>query len=240
MKRMSFEPEHTADFEFALNRDVASGDEGIIEGWASAFDVLEPSYGTKFRYGAFTRTLQEKPATKIKMLTGHTAKPENLVGVWEQFREETKGLFARGRLLMKTELGRDTFERVKAGALDALSVGFAAREWEDVKEGRTRVRHFTNVELGEISFVVFPGNPGAELTAARGLQEAQTPRELEHALRDAGLSRSQSRYIVSLVDKNKLSEFDPREVEGYSESLLVGADDILAALREANQKFGGK
>lgn len=46
------------------------------------------------------------------------------IGVFESIEEDQKGLKVKGRLAMGTQAGRETYELMKMGALDGLSIGF--------------------------------------------------------------------------------------------------------------------
>jgi hypothetical protein len=209
-------------------------DEGVFEGRASAFNVIEPGYNTRFRFGAFSRTLANRNILEIKHLLGHEAKPRSVVGVWDEVKQDAEGLSVRGRLLMELQDAKDTLVRLKAGALDCLSIGFEPVRWEDVREANGQmIRDFLDVDLWEISHVVFGGNPGAKValgtvrTTIRGL--AGNPRELERALRDAGISEKDSKWIVS---KCKELPDSMQEIESLN--------GLLTAIRDTNLKLKGQ
>jgi hypothetical protein len=140
---------------------------------------------------------------------------------------------------MDLQDGRDTFTRAKAGALDSLSIGFVPTKWEDRMDGNTTTREFTAVDLWEVSFVVFRGNPGATLTKVRDIKGAGTRRQLEDALHKAGLSLSESKYICSLVRIGEGGEILREAVTDARKSVPAETDlnAILAALRGVSQKI---
>ena len=65
----------------------------------------------------------------------------------------------------------DTYRKLyKAGFMNASSVGFIPKTWEDGDGKKTPFRKFTKVELLELSLVSVPSNPTALMTAkAKGL-----------------------------------------------------------------------
>src|SRR5258705_12593407 len=100
-------------------------DDGTFTGYASLFGVTDLG-GDSVQPGAFTKSLKSKPAAKIKMLRGHdTSEP---IGVWASMEEDARGLKATGRLILTTVKGRETYELLKAGALDGLSIGYRTKK----------------------------------------------------------------------------------------------------------------
>jgi phage head maturation protease len=83
--------------------------DGTFAGYASLFgtedlgsDIVLP--------GAFRDSLAKRGARGIKMLFQH--KPEEPIGVWEQLKEDARGLYAKGRLMLDVARARE----VLAGA----------------------------------------------------------------------------------------------------------------------------
>lgn len=115
--------------------------------------------------GAFTKTLAEHRAagTRPVMLWSHDR--AEIVGVWEEVREDDKGLFVRGRLLTEVTSGKDTYERMKAGAVTGLSIGFRVPAGGEKR--RAGVRYLHEIDLAEISIVGIPSAGGARITSVR-------------------------------------------------------------------------
>lgn len=69
------------------------------------------------------------------------------------------------------EFAETVFKLLKEGFLNAFSIGFAPRSWEDAKEdGIGWTRYFTKTELLEISVVPVPANPDAlALAVSKGV-----------------------------------------------------------------------
>jgi HK97 family phage prohead protease len=184
----------TLDFHFEAK---ALDGAGTFEGHASVFGVEDYVRDTVKR-GAFKRTLAEH-ATKDRMpalLWQHdTHQP---IGVWEEMREDRRGLFAQGRLLIDDiPQARAAHALLKEGGLSGLSIGFRTVESEvDDKRG---VRKLTDVDLFEVSLVTFPALDSARVEAVKeiSVEDIMTKTELEGVLRDVGLSRSVTKYIVA-------------------------------------------
>jgi len=132
-----------------------------IEGYASVFGVCDQS-GDVVSKGAYTRCLKHLAASgrKVRMLWQHDqGKP---IGVWDEIREDAKGLFVRGRLLPEVQQGREAMALLEAGAIDGLSIGYRTKRAErGVDGGRTLME----VDLWEVSLVTFPMLPEARVQA---------------------------------------------------------------------------
>lgn len=57
----------------------------------------------------------------------------------------------------------------------------------------------TNIDLWEVSIVTFPANPSARVTAVKN---SPTKRQLEHVLREAGLSRAAAQTLIATLDRD--------------------------------------
>ncbi|QTL01919.1 HK97 family phage prohead protease [Aquabacter sp. L1I39] len=172
----------------------AVAEDGTFEGYASTFgerdlggDIVEP--------GAFTKTLKARGPKGVKMLADHD--PRERIGVWTDLTEDSKGLYVKGRLLTEKANGREALIDLKAGALDAMSIGFRTKA--DSYDGRRRARLLKEVDLLEISLVPFPMNEGARVTAVKSMQDmdAEDWRDIEATLRTKGLSRADAVKAVS-------------------------------------------
>lgn len=179
-------------------REGADGSqEGVFEGLASTFgnrdragDVIEP--------GAFRASLAR--AGQIKMLWQHD--PRAPIGVWERIAETPAGLAVKGRLVLEVQRGREALALLRAGAVDALSIGFSVPKSGARFERDRALRRLSRIDLWEVSIVTFPANPEARVARvksriAMGAGNLPSERAFERYLtRDAGFSRSQARTIV--------------------------------------------
>jgi len=180
----------------ALPLDMKSLDgDGAFEGYASLFnredlghDVIAP--------GAFRESLRSRGAQRIKMLFQHD--PAEPIGVWDEIREDARGLYVRGQLMTAVAKAREVLALMRAGALDGLSIGFkAVKARRDAVSG---VRRLEKVDLWEISVVTFPMLPGARVESVKTRPfavRAPTMREFERWLtRDAGLTRLEASAVL--------------------------------------------
>lgn len=201
-------------------------DDGTFSGYGSTFGGKPDSYGDIIVAGAFTQTLSEggRNGFGVAMLYQHDA--SRPVGVWDHLAEDSKGLKIQGRLALKTELGRDTHELMKIGALRGLSIGYDHYDHkEDVDYNKEEdAFYLKRIRLWEVSPVTFAANISAQITTVKMIREAKTTRELEDTLRESGLSREAAKYIVSLC-KDSLRESEAG----------VDWDQILSIVKEANK-----
>jgi hypothetical protein len=148
------------------------GADGTVEGYASVFGEIDAARDMVVR-GAFADTLRVRGPRRVPMLFQHD--PSEPIGIWLELREDSHGLYARGRLIPEVARARELLSLLRAGAVDGLSIGFrAARARIDP---RTRVRSLVAVDLWEISIVTFPLLAGARV---RAVKQASSPPRLSH------------------------------------------------------------
>jgi HK97 family phage prohead protease len=156
---------------FAPKTRIAA--DGTVEGYASVFGEIDAARDMVLR-GAFRDSLAVRGPRRVPMLFQHD--PAEPVGIWLELREDSHGLYARGRLIPEVARARELLSLLRAGAIDGLSIGFrAARARIDPK---TRVRSLVAVDLWEISIVTFPLLAGARV---RAVKQAFSPPTLSHA-----------------------------------------------------------
>lgn len=230
------------------------GELGNFEGYASIF-ALTDRQQDQVMPGAFRKSLirarvdQNPP----KLLWQHD--PTQVIGVWQDLREDHQGLYVRGQLLMELPKAQEAYVLLKSGAIDGLSIGYEVVK--AVRDRQTGVRHLLEVSLWEISLVTFAANQAARVTAVKGeaamlevaapaaalapqeqgigaasvIHEAmQSPRQFEKFLREAGFSRRQA---VALTNHGWLGLKSPT---GTPRDAVMDANDyrqLAARLRQA-------
>jgi len=108
--------------------------------------------------------------------------PTQPIGVWDEVREDAKGLFVKGRLLLDVARAREAHVLVQAGAIDGLSIGYRTVRSEKAAKGG-RLLH--EIELWEVSLVTFPMLPEARVRADVPDAEADLARTLADTFREA-------------------------------------------------------
>ncbi|MBM9595213.1 HK97 family phage prohead protease [Roseitranquillus sediminis] len=152
-----------------------------IEGYASVFEKTDQG-GDVVARGAYSRSLQDMARTRrtVKMLWQHD--PAQPIGVWDEVREDERGLYVSGRLLSEIARAREAAALIEAGAIDGLSIGYRTRK--SVRDGRGR-RLLSELDLWEVSLVTFPMHIDARVDAMGDRPDTTTLHELAAAIEDA-------------------------------------------------------
>ena len=139
-----------------------------IEGYASVFGAADQG-GDTVQGGAYGKglTALSKAGRSVKMLWQHD--PTRPIGVWDEVREDAKGLYVRGRILSEVQDGREALALLEAGAIDGLSIGYRTVRAEKASGGG---RSLLEIDLWEVSVVTFPMLPEARVQAADGPEDA--------------------------------------------------------------------
>lgn len=187
---------HAVPLEFK-----ALPEDGTFDGYASTYGNID-SGGDIVRAGAFDASLRVRPAGKVKMLLQHDRR--DIIGAWESVASDQRGLFVRGKLLLGVQCARDTYERMKAGQLDGMSIGY--KTLEDEYDSIAKVRTIVRAELQEVSIVTFPMNEQATVTGVKSADDIDTIETLSDAERylreaDAPFSRKTALDFVSRVKR---------------------------------------
>lgn len=198
----------------------AVGDDGVIEGYASAFGVVD-SYNEVVEPGAFTASLVDgrRKGRSVKMLWQHDAGQP--IGVWDDIAEDAKGLYVKGRILKDaSRLAGEAYSLLKGGALDELSIGYRTVQTTP-DDDRSGVLRLLKLDLREVSLVTFGalgraaritdvkaecGDLIQKLTAGVRLSEREWERLLK--AEPFGLSNSQAERAVRINLKNGQGEPD--------------------------------
>lgn len=129
---------------------------GSFEGYASVFGNVDRT-GDIVVSGAFAKTLNARPAAKVKMLRDHDSR--QLIGMWTEAREDKRGLFVKGQLLLDVASAKEAHTLMKAGVLDGLSIGY--RTVRDRWDSARKARYLEELDLVEVSLTAFPANERA-------------------------------------------------------------------------------
>jgi hypothetical protein len=199
------------DFTLEIKQEDVK-ENGVFTGYASTFGGEPDSYGDVVENGAFKSSIGNGGRNRngISLLWQHDHKQP--IGVWQQLVEDSRGLAVQGQLALDVQLGKEAHSLMKIGAVKGLSIGYDTVDYEYNQE--TKIRTLKEVNLWEISLVTFPANVHSSITGVKAFEEAQTIREFERALRDAGLSSRQAVYVISLC-KDSFNE-SRRDCESYN------------------------
>ncbi len=185
-------------------------DLGEFTGYASTFGGKPDNYGDIIVDGSFTDTIIKGGKFKlgIKMLYQHDSYTP--IGLYPDLNQNKTGLKVKGKIEMGTQKGNETHVLMKAGIINALSIGWEplredakgrsvsldeAMTWDDDKGNR----YLKMIDLWEISPVTFPANNRAIITDVKfALEHCKSVRQLEQALRELGLTNSAAKYIAGM------------------------------------------
>ena len=173
---------------FQLNKfDVK---EGIVEAVVTSFknydkvnDVIEPKALDTF-LKQFNGGLQ--------MLFQHDK--NEIIGQWDELKVKGDLVIGKGQIYPEVTKGADAMALISRGMIGATSIGFKATDYDANDEGGI---NFKEIELVEISLVKSPANPKATFINAKNEDGTLNIKELETALRDAGLSRKEAKTLIS-------------------------------------------
>lgn len=185
-----------AEFKF-------DGETGEFEGYASVFNGID-SYGDTIAPGAYKRTLgdRERP---IRMRWNHYGP---VIGKWIELREDERGLLVRGQLTPGHSVAKDVHASLKHGAIDGLSIGYYAKDYEEDEDGK---RLLKDIELVEISVVEEPADNAARISGVKDrLESAETMKDFEKILRDGGFSWATAKALVSRMKSVALREAESK------------------------------
>jgi hypothetical protein len=140
------------EVKFGGGAGFAVTGEATVEGYASLFGRRDQG-GDVVRRGAYAASLAALAAggRRVKMLWQHD--PARPIGVWDEVREDERGLWVKGRILAEVAQGREALALVQAGAIDGLSIGYRTVKAERDGAG---ARVLSELDLWEVSLVTFP------------------------------------------------------------------------------------
>ena len=165
-----------------LGEQIGLSEDNRIAGYASIFGKADQG-GDRVERGAYKASLARlsKAGRSVKMLWQHD--PAHPIGVWDEVREDKKGLYVSGRILENVRAGAETLALLKAGAIDGLSIGYRTVKAQRSNEGG---RVLNEIDLWEVSVVTFPMLPEARVQPT-SLEEDES---LARALSDVFSSAS--------------------------------------------------
>ncbi len=179
--------------------------DGVFEGYASVFGNEDLGADIVAR-GAFARSLKERGVNGVKMLYEHD--PCQPIGRWLDLIEDSHGLLAKGKLLLGVGKAKEVYDLLKEGVIDGLSIGYRVVKATSAR-GSESVRTLEEVDLREISTVLFPMNEMAVIGAVKSTDvplDAAFLREFERLLvSESQLSRSKAGDLIAMFRGHKVA-----------------------------------
>lgn len=206
------------DFAFEL-KEVT--EEGEYSGYASVYDVVD-AYREVVAPGAFEKSLKkwQGKGRFPPVLWQHMS--QQPVGVHSLMREDEKGLYVEGKLLVKDiEKAREARALMKAKAVGGQSIGYNVIIDEYNKE--TQLLTLKEVDLWEVSIVTFPANEAAVIQEVKGRfgEKLPTVREFEEFLRESGFSKAHATALAGQGLGRLLRDADSRNGEGVTAKSIL-------------------
>ena len=252
-----------AQLSVTESANEAGNPSGKIEARVTTWGAREGADGRKFNYQpeGFTDWAAEfsEAGKPLPMFLNHNDMGMP-VGEWTSFEFDDSGMTAQGRLYLNTVGGSDIYTIMKESPnmFGGVSVGAYAEEacWVDamgeaITAGSDGTIYsnpaFANDEayfqitkggLREVSVVMYPNNPNAEVTKLEcfDAEGHPNPRQIEKVLREAGLSKKDattaSSILKKLLESRDATQPVIEEPPKPSESDAVDEASILAALEE--------
>jgi len=245
-----------AKVQLGQSADEAQNPSGKIEARATTWGAREGADGRRFNYQpeGFAQWADEfnQAGKPMPMFLNHNDMGMP-IGQWDEVMFDEGGMTAKGRLFMNTVGGSDIYSVLKESPnlFGGVSVGAYADEAHMVDENGDPLQlgidsdegyfQITKGGLREISVVMYPNNPAAEVMKLEyfDTEGHANPRIIEKALRDAGLSRKDATTASSILKKvleqrdvepEVITEVAPQQ--GELEAVVNEADAILKALEE--------
>lgn len=209
----------TLAFDQAAIKFANGGAQGVFEGYASVFGVVD-SDGDVIEAGAFADALKSQ-SRAVAMFFNHQ-RNEIPVGKWLDLSEDSHGLHVRGELTP----GNPQSEALKAammhGTVGGMSVGCSIAKG-DMSTIATGFSFRKVSRLTEISVCTFPANEAATVSTLKSMDTIESIRDAESWLREsAGLSKSEAQALIARIKSAVRSESesgDPTEIAALLECL---------------------
>lgn len=198
---------------------------GMFEGYASVFGVVD-SDGDVIVKGAFADSIKayQESGKRPKLLWMHN--PSIIVGSITEMYEDDHGLYMKGKLILEVEKGREAYALMKAGELDAMSVGF--NPVGDIKASGEGGKVIDKADLWEISVVTWGANPEAKINVVKSID---SERDFERFLRDSGFSKAQAVGITSKGFNYAKAKDNQGDLDHSKEALISEVDKLINSFK---------
>ena len=251
-----------AQVQLATSANEAENPSGMMEARVTTWGAREGADGRKFNYQpegfmdwAEAFNSGDKP---LPMFLNHNDLGMPM-GEWNSFEFDDQGMTAKGRLYTNTVGGNDLYQILKESPkmFGGVSVGAYADEacWVDAEgnpfengpdgtmysnpdfDYKTAFFQITKGGLREVSVVMYPNNPNAEINKLEmfSTEGVLNIRTVEKTLREAGLTRKDA-TTASLVFKKAMEQreavhkpIESLPTQGEPDAVVNEADALLAA-----------
>jgi HK97 family phage prohead protease len=192
-------------------------DKGTFVAYGNVFGVVDSADDISIE-GCFEETIKAHKAagTMPRLLAqhGHTMMP---IGIITDMIEDEKGLRFEGKFAETTQAGQEAADLVRMGAIDTFSIGYVVTQHEYRMINGVRVRAMLEVDVKEISLVTFACNTESKIESIKSAVmqgESVTPRMVQKALQEGGLSKRQAESAINQI---KIQEETQMSVKGETQ-----------------------
>ena len=154
----------------AASEDAPKTITGIAVPWAPTFATVSDGTKVSFSRGAF-----DVNAKAAKLIENHDM--NKMLGVVTELVDSDEGLLFTAKFA-DTRASQDTIQLIKAGALDAVSVGAEPVKFKYDKNGIMIVSEARLVELSVVAYGAFPDALITEIAASEPDADEPQPDEL--------------------------------------------------------------
>lgn len=237
-----------AKVSLSQNANEAVQPSGQLEARVTTWGAREGADGRKFNYqpeGFADWAAEFAEAGKpLPMFLNHNDMGMPM-GEWNSFEFDDQGMTAKGRLYLNTVGGNDLYQILKESPnmFGGVSVGAYAEEAQMVDadgnpdQGEEAYFQITKGGLREVSVVMYPNNPNAEIQKLEAFDADGNvnPRVLEKVLREAGLSKKDATTASSIfkrvmVERDAAVKVEVTPIQGEPAAVVDEADELLRAL----------
>ena len=237
-----------AKVSLSQNANEAVQPSGQLEARVTTWGAREGADGRKFNYqpeGFADWAAEFAEAGKpLPMFLNHNDMGMPM-GEWNEFSFDKEGMTAKGRLYLNTVGGNDLYQILKESPnmFGGVSVGAYAEEAQMVDadgnpdQGEEAYFQITKGGLREVSVVMYPNNPNAEIQKLEAFDADGNvnPRVLEKVLREAGLSKKDATTASSIfkrvmVERDAAVKVEVTPIQGEPAAVVSEADELLCAL----------
>lgn len=251
-----------AKVSLSADANESQNPSGMIEARVTTWGAREGADGRKFNYQpeGFADWAKEfaESDKPLPMFLNHNDYGMPM-GEWNEFNFDESGMTAKGRIYMSTVGGSDLYSILKESPqmFGGVSIGAYAEnaQWVDAEgrpiepgpdgtmysnpEWENSYFQITKGGLREVSVVMYPNNPNAEIQKLECFNEDGkiNPRNLEKLLREAGVSKKDATTASSIFKKildkreaSKVLEVAPNQSE--SDAVVNDAEALLVAFEQ--------
>lgn len=210
---------------------ISLGDRGSFSGVAMTVGVPDG----KPYYNFTEKSLQAQVGKKVKLMVDHDQYTSSqAVGTAEFKSFDGKRLMFDAQLLMEAkDIADNVYPRVKAGILDAVSVGVIFEDMEEQKNGKYKINEFN---IKELSIVTFPAFSKAKIKSVFNDEEKITLKAMTCKLfEEAGVDIDTSISFENLKSLTKRDFETILKEIGFSNDVATKLSSVQGELGNTGQ-----